>query len=105
MYAIVAVNGTQYKVTEGQTIRVNRLAAQSGGMMTCKQVLLASRDGAVQVGRPYLGDAVVTFDVLGESRGPKTLNFRFRRRDNYKRLVGGRQQLTVLRVKNIEVAK
>lgn len=103
MYAIIALSGTQYKVAEGQTIRINRLAAKAGSTVTCKQVLFAQKDGAAKVGRPYLADAAVTFDVLGETRGPKTLNFRFRRRDNYKRLVGHRQQLTTLRVTKIQV--
>ncbi|MBI2884686.1 MAG: 50S ribosomal protein L21 [Candidatus Omnitrophica bacterium] len=101
MYAIVELGGRQWRVEPGMRLTVNRLPEAIGGHHTVEKVLLASDGKTVQVGRPYCAGAKVLCEVVEQPRGKKIRSYKFRRRENYRRTVGHRQDLTTLLVKEI----
>ena len=104
MYAIIEAGGRQWRVEAGTQVTVNRVGAEVGGQHVIDRVLLASDGAAVRVGRPYLKGAKVVCEVLEQRQGPKTIAYKFRRRENYRKTKGHRQQLTKLLVKDIHVS-
>ena len=101
MYAVLETGGKQYRVTAGDTLEVERLAVEPGQTFTFDRVLLVNRDGAVSVGQPVVAGASVVADVVGHIRGEKKIAFKMKRRKGYHRTVGHRQELTVVKVKEI----
>ena len=107
MYAIIEVGGRQWRVEPGSRLVVNRLAADQGAHYVVDRVLFAG-DGKAgfrqgRVGQPYCEGAKVVCEVLEHRKGPKVINYKFRRRENYRRTRGHRQLLTTLLVKEISV--
>ena len=102
MYAVFKTGGKQYKVSEGDEIRVEKLEAQVGDQLTLDQVLMVADGDQVQVGTPFLEGAAVTAEVTGQLRAPKVIVFKKRRRKNYRRKNGHRQPLTRLKVTAIK---
>lgn len=103
MYAVIMTGGKQYRVNEGDTIDVERLAVDVGSEIEFDQVLLVGAEESIRVGKPYVAGARVTCKVLLEDRGPKVLAFKKRRRQNSKRIRGHRQEFTRLFVSGIKV--
>ncbi len=101
MFAIVLINGLQYKVAEGDTIIVNRLSEVEGKDVALENVLLLSNGNEVRVGQPFLKDVKVKAKVVGHSKAKRTLAFKFRRRKNSQSLRGHRQSLTSLNITKI----
>ena len=101
MYAVIELGGRQWKVEPGTRLDVNRVPGEIGATHTVEQVLLAHDGRMLQVGRPYLEGARVVCEVLEHRRGPKTISYHFRRRENWRKTVGHRQPLTRLVVKDI----
>jgi large subunit ribosomal protein L21 len=104
MYAVVKTGGKQYRVAADDVIQVERLDAAAGEVVTLDDVLMVGGDGEVKVGSPRLDGASVKAEVLEQGKGPKLVIFKKRRRKNSRRKTGHRQQLTVLRIKDIAVA-
>ena len=104
MYAIIEVGGRQWRVEPGSRLMVNRVAAKQGSHYVVDRVLCAG-DGkqARHIGQPYCEGAKVVCEVLEHRKGPKVINYKFRRRENYRRTRGHRQLLTTLLVKEISV--
>jgi len=102
MYAVIQTGGKQYRVTAGDTLEVERLASEAGQTFTFDRVLLTSNDGNVSMGGPTVKDATVTADIVEHKRGPKTIAFKMKRRKGYHRTVGHRQELTVVKIKEIK---
>jgi large subunit ribosomal protein L21 len=102
MYAVLETGGKQYRVSAGDTLQVERLETPAGETVTLDRVLLISRDGQTSIGTPTVTSASVVADVVSHIRGPKTIAFKMRRRKGYHRTVGHRQELTVLKVKEIK---
>jgi large subunit ribosomal protein L21 len=100
-YAVVETGGKQYRVQAGDTLEVEKLDAEVGAAVELDQVLAVSDGKALSVGTPMLEKAKVTSTVLDQIRGPKVVNFKKKRRKGYKRKVGHRQSLTVLKVESI----
>jgi large subunit ribosomal protein L21 len=99
MYAIIATDGRQYKVSEGQEIQVDlREDAKEGDKVTFDKVLLVSGNGGVQVGQPAVAGASVTAEVLGQELGDKIYIQKIRRRKNFRRRTGHRQVYTRVRI-------
>ncbi|MBI4354592.1 MAG: 50S ribosomal protein L21, partial [Candidatus Omnitrophica bacterium] len=92
-----------WKVEPGVQLTVNRLGAEVGASHTIDRVLLAGEGADIQIGRPYLSGAKVLCEVLEHTKGPKAITYKFRRRENYRKTKGHRQQLTKLLVKDIQV--
>lgn len=101
MYAVIETGGKQYRVKPGETIEVERLAAEPGAAFTFEHVLMLNREGDVKIGAPTVDAASVVVDVVEHKRGPKKVAFKMRRRKGYHRTVGHRQGLTVVQVKEI----
>lgn len=101
MYAIVNINGVQTKVTPDEVLSVARLSGEPGAKLTFDQVLLVSDGDKIAVGRPYLAGATLTAEVLEHLRGPKLRIFKFKRRREYRRRRGHRDELTRIRVSAI----
>ena len=101
MYAIIKTGGKQYKVAANDVIKVEKIAAQAGDTVKLEEVLMVAGDGAPKVGAPFLKGASVTAEVLEQAKGDKVIVFKKKRRHNYRRKNGHRQNLTVLRIKDI----
>ena len=97
MFAIIETGGKQYKVSANDVLRVERLAGAAGDTVTFDKVLMV--DG--KVGAPYLAGATVTAEVVEQTRGPKLIVFKKRRRQNSRRKNGHRQDLTAIRITGI----
>jgi len=101
MYTIVQVGSSQYKVSEGDTIQVNRLEEKEGKTITLDQVLLYDDGKEVLVGHPHLKNVKVTAKVVKHFLGDKLIAYKFRRRKNYAKKRGFRAQLTTLNISKI----
>ena len=101
MYAIIKTGGKQYKVAANDVIKVEKIAAQAGDTVKLEEVLMVAGDGAPKVGAPFLKGASVTAEVLEQAKGDKVIVFKKKRRHNYRSKNGHRQNLTVLRIKDI----
>ena len=104
MYAIVELGGRQWRVEPGSRLVVNRVVAEPGSHYVVDRVLLAGDGNARHIGRPYCKGATVVCEVLEHRKGPKVINYKFRRRENYRRTRGHRQPLTTLLVKDIALS-
>ncbi len=102
MYAVIETGSKQYRVAAGDTLEIERLATEAGQTFTFDRVLLVSNDGKVSLGVPGIKDATVTADVVEHKRGKKTIAFKMKRRKGYHRTVGHRQELTVVKIKEIK---
>ena len=94
MYAVIMTGGKQYKVREGERLRIEKLAAPAGERVEFDQVLMVSDDAGVKVGRPYLEGGRVSATVNAHGRGRKIDVLKFKRRKNYLRRMGHRQSYT-----------
>jgi large subunit ribosomal protein L21 len=103
MYAIIVAGGRQYKVQPDAVISVNRLALEPGAAFVTDQVLLVEDDAkAIKVGAPHVPGAKVTGEVIAHYRDRKVIVFKFKRRKNYRRKRGHRQELTRVRITAIQ---
>ena len=106
MYALVEIQGRQYRVREGAHVTVERMAG-AGDTVELNNVLLVAQDGEdgsgeTRIGRPYVPGAKVTATLEDHPRGRKLVIFKYRRRKHYRRKRGHRQPLTRLRIDKIE---
>ena len=104
MYAIIEAGGRQWKVEPGTRIEINRIAGAVGSTYTVDRVLFAHDGERIHVGRPYVKDATVICEVLAHPRGPKTISYHFRRRENWRKTMGHRQSISRMVVKEISWA-
>ncbi len=102
MYAVLATGGKQYRVAPGDTVEIEKLTAESGQPVVFDQVLLVNADGKVAVGTPTVAGASVVADVVEQKRGDKVFAFKLKRRKGYRKKIGHRQSLTVVKVKEIK---
>ncbi len=102
MYAIVEMQGQQFKVEAGKKLFINRMEAEKGATVEFDKVLLIDNEGKVKVGTPVIAGAKVICEVLdNECRGEKVLVFHKKRRKGYRKMQGHRQDLTNVVVKEI----
>ena len=101
MYAVIKTGGKQYKVSEGQTLKVERLDAEEGATVDLEQILLLADGDAVTVGSPFVEGGKVTATVKSHGKGEKVDIIKFRRRKDYHRHHGHRQQYTELQITGI----
>jgi large subunit ribosomal protein L21 len=102
MYAVLETGSKQYRVSAGDQLEVERLAVEAGQPVTFDRVLLVNQDGKITVGSPTVGNASVVADVLEHIRGEKKLTFKMKRRKGYHKSIGHRQELTVVKIKEIK---
>lgn len=101
MYAVLETGGKQYRVVEGDTLEIERLEIEAGKPVTFDRVLLVNNDGKVSVGAPTVTGATVVADVIEHKRGVKVTTFKMKRRKGYHKTIGHRQELTVVKITNI----
>jgi len=102
MYAVLETGSKQYRVSAGDTLQVERLAVEAGQSVTFDRVLLVNKDGNVNVGSPTVASATVVADVVEHIRGVKTIAYKMKRRKGYRKTIGHRQELTVVKIKEIK---
>lgn len=102
MYAVIETGSKQYRVTAGDTLKIERLETEAGAPVTFDRVLLVNDEGKISVGSPTVANASIIADVVEHIRGPKKIAFKMKRRKGYHRTVGHRQELTVVKIKEIK---
>ena len=102
MYAVLETGSKQYRVAAGDTLEIERLEVEAGQPFTFDRVLLVNKDGQLTVGSPTVAAASVVADVVAHKRGEKKIAFKMKRRKGYHRTVGHRQELTVVKIKEIK---
>ncbi len=100
MYAIIATGGKQYKVAEGDIIRVEKLGVEAGETVTFDQVLAIS-DDKLTVGNPVVENATVTASVVGNGKGKKVIVYKYKRKTGYHKKNGHRQNYTEVKIEKI----
>ena len=100
MYAVFRTGGKQYRVTEGQHLRVERLPGSPGDAMSFEEVLLVGGE-TTKIGQPAVPGAAVKATIVAQDKAKKIIVFKFRRRKNYRRKYGHRQLFTELKITSI----
>jgi len=101
MYAVVKTGGKQYRVAKDDKILVEHIDAEEGQTITLDKVMMLGDGDKVTIGAPVVENASVEAEVLSQTRGPKLIIFRRKRRKNHRRIQGHRQDLTLLKITDI----
>ncbi len=101
MYAVIRSGGKQYRVSQGGSLRVEKLAGEVGSSITLDDVLMIGGNGDIKIGTPTVDGAQVTGTIVAQGRGPKIRVFKMKRRKGYRRMQGHRQDYTEIRVDEI----
>ena len=101
MYAVIATGGKQYKVTQGETLRVEKLDGEEGSTVKLDNVLMVADGDKIQVGEPTLDKASVTAKIKAHGRADKVEIIKFRRRKHYRKQMGHRQHHTEIEITSI----
>jgi large subunit ribosomal protein L21 len=101
VYAVIETGGNQFKVAQGDTIKVPKIGNVSETVVQLDKVLLISKDDTVFVGQPYLENASVKAEIQGSGKSPKILVYKQKPRKGFRRLKGHRQEYTVLKISDI----
>jgi len=104
MYAIVNIAGKQYKVAEGDKLKVARLSSKVGDKVNFEEVLLADDGKDVKIGKPAIKGAVVSAEILEHGRLPKILVYKKKRRKGYQRKNGHRQDYSSIKIDGINLS-
>ena len=102
MYAIIKTGGKQYRVAEGEEVKVERLPGVAGDDITFDKVLLTSDGENVKIGKPYLEDVEVSGHITCQGKDRKILVFKFKKRKGYRKKQGHRQEFTSIKIENIK---
>ena len=103
MYAVLETGSKQYRVAAGDKLEIELLEVEAGQPVTFDRVLFVNNEGKLSVGSPTVPNASVVADVVAHIRGPKKIAFKMKRRKGYHRTVGHRQELTVIKIKEIKI--
>lgn len=104
MYAVIETGGKQYRVTPGEVLQVERLEHPVGAVVEFDRVLAVANDQGLLVGTPLVACARVSAEVVAQSRARKVIAFKKKRRKNYRRTKGHRQQMTTVKITQIAAA-
>ena len=102
VHAIVEFQGHQYRIQTGDTLKVPRLQAEPGDAITIERVLLYEGDGDVKVGHPIVDGVMVSARVVRHGRGPKIIVGKFKKRKDYRRRKGYRDDFTEVAIESIQ---
>lgn len=100
-YAIIRSGGKQYRVSPGQTIAVEKLAAERGEKVTFGDVMLLADGAKVSIGDPIVSGVKVVGEVIEQFKDKKVIAFKYKRRKGYHRTVGHRRSLTRVKIESI----
>ena len=101
MFAVIKTGGRQFRVAADDVVTIPKLEGDAGAAVTFDTVLMLTREGGVEVGAPGVAGAVVSGSIVEQTRGPKVIALKKRRRKNSRRKRGHRQDLTVVRISSI----
>ena len=101
MYAVIRSGGKQYKVSKDDIISVEKLTAEAGDKISLDEVLMISEKDNLIIGDPIIKGATVNAEVVEQTRAKKIIVFKKKRRHNYRRKIGHRQELTLVKIENI----
>jgi len=101
MYAIIETGGKQYKVVEGESVRIEKLELESGETVTFDKVLMISNEGETKVGSPYVATATVTASVNKNGKNKKIIVFKYKAKKGYSKKQGHRQPYTEVVINKI----
>ena len=102
MYAVVASGGKQYKVQEGDVLRVEKIKGDVGASVAFDKVLMVSDGESVKLGQPVVENAAVHAQIIEQGKAKKIIVFKYKRRKRYRRTQGHRQQYTAVRIERID---
>jgi len=103
VYAVILSGGKQYRVTEGETVRVEKLDVEAGVEVEFKDVLLVRTDDQTYIGRPLVEGAAVTGVVENQGQGKKVTVFKYKKKKQHRRTRGHRQDYSEVRIEKIHV--
>ncbi len=101
MFAVIRTGGKQYRVAPNDIIEVEKIAGKPGEIVELAEVILLGGEGSPKTGSPTIAGAIVAAEVIEQTRGAKIIVFKKKRRSNYRRTRGHRQELTALRITEI----
>ena len=104
-YAVLKSGGKQYKVSAGDVILVEKILGESGSKITFEDIIMMGEGAQIHIEEAELKTASVTGEVIEQTRGPKLIIFKKKRRQNYRRKKGHKQDLTAIRIKSIDLKK
>lgn len=100
-YAIFQTGGKQYQAIEGKTLAIEKIEGEAGAPLEFKEVLFRKTgEGVFEIGQPHIASTVKA-SIIKQTRGPKTISFRFKRRKQVRVKQGHRQSLTVIRIESV----
>jgi large subunit ribosomal protein L21 len=101
MYAVIRTGGKQYRVAANDVLEIEKLDGEAGSTLEFTDVLMVGEGESVTIGSPLVAGAKVTAELVAQTRGPKLIAFKKRRRKNSRRKKGHRQDLTRVRITDI----
>ena len=102
MYAVIKSGGKQHKVSEGEIITIEKIDVEEGSNVEFSEVLAVNKEGNLQVGRPLLAGAKVVGKVINHIKAPKVTIIKMKRRQDWRKKQGHRQNLSKIEIKSIE---
>ena len=102
MYAVIKTGGKQYRVAQGEDVKIEKVAGEVGDNVVFDQVLLAGVDENVRIGNPYLENAKVVGRLKGHGKSRKVIVFKYKRRKVFRKTRGHRQEYSLVRIESIE---
>jgi large subunit ribosomal protein L21 len=102
MYAVINTGGKQYKVQQGETLRIEKIVGDVGSKVTFDKVLMVADGESIRVGQPVIEQAAVQASIVEQDKAKKILVFKYKRRKRYRRKQGHRQPYTAIRIDGIE---
>lgn len=103
VYAIIRTGGKQYRISPGDTIRVEKLPGQTGATVEMKDVLFYADGETALAGQPAVPNVRILGEILAQHRAPKVIVFKKKRRKGYSKKTGHRQSFTTLKIKEISI--
>jgi large subunit ribosomal protein L21 len=103
MYAVIKTGGKQHRVSEGETLNIEKIVGNKGEAVVFNEVLMVADEGNIRVGTPLLEGAKVVGEIIAQTKGKKIDVFRMKRRKGYHKKTGHRQQLTSMKIKEISI--
>ncbi|HOV37195.1 MAG TPA: 50S ribosomal protein L21 [Spirochaetales bacterium] len=101
MYALVEIKGKQYRAEEGSVLKVDKIAQEKGSPVELNSVMLVEKEGNVSVGTPYISGVTLKTVVEDHGKAKKIIGFKYKKRKNYRRRWGHREEYTLLKVEEI----
>ena len=103
MYAVIKSGGKQHKVAEGEVITIEKIDAEEGSNIEFSEVLAVNKEGNLQIGKPFLEGAKVFGKVINHIKAPKVTIIKMKRRQDWRKKQGHRQNLSKIEIKSIEI--